>query len=243
MLAMVYAIFDIETRIDKGLLNQTFFSGLGLDDNEAFRRFAAEKNSFVPTSLHVPISIALGTVDADYALTSVASLALDHYSEERIVREFWAWIEQFPGTLVSFNGRRFDLPVLELAALRVGISAPAYFSRPDSPRRGDAAARHLDLFDFLSNRGAVNLRGGLNLLLKMMGLPGKREISGANVQEMFEAGRLDEIHRYCCTDVIQTYLLFLRVELMRGRVTREVSEAHWSAALTRLRDFERPSAG
>ena len=44
------------------------------------------------------------------------------------MREFWARAERFAGCLVSFNGRRFDLPVLELAALRYGISAPAYFA-------------------------------------------------------------------------------------------------------------------
>ncbi|HTW89433.1 MAG TPA: hypothetical protein VMD75_15665, partial [Candidatus Binataceae bacterium] len=43
-------------------------------------------------------------------------------------------------------------------------------------------------------------------------------IDGARVQDFFEAGRLDEIHRYCRSDVIQTYFLLLRVELMRGRL-------------------------
>ena len=58
----------------------------------------------------------------------------------------------------------------------------------------------------------------MDLLLKMIGLPGKMEVDGSQVQELYEQGRLEEIHRYCRNDVVQTYFLFLRVELMRGRI-------------------------
>jgi 3'-5' exonuclease len=119
---------------------------------------------------------------------------------------------------VSFNGRRFDLPVLELAALRYGISAPMYFSENSSSRSRGGSSRHFDLYDFLTNFGAAGLRGGMDLLLKMIGMPGKTELDGSMVQGYFESGRLDDIHRYCRADVIQTYFLFLRVELMRGHI-------------------------
>jgi predicted PolB exonuclease-like 3'-5' exonuclease len=219
---MAFAIFDIETRVDKRLLNQAFFAGGGLSDEEAYQRFRDELRGrggdFFPITLHVPISIAIGNAGDDHVLSSVESLALEGYTEEKLVREFWTRAGRFPGCLVSFNGRRFDLPVLELSALRYGISAPAYFSEADSPRSRHEPDRHLDLFDFLTNYGAAGLRGGMDLLAKMIGLPGKTEFSGAMVQEYYEAGRIDEIHRYCRTDVIQTYFLFLRVELMRGRI-------------------------
>lgn len=228
---MAFAVFDIETRIDKRLLNQVYFAGENLSDEDAWTRYREQllrRNSsdFVPITLHVPISIAVGNVGDDHVLRSVESLALDGYSEERIVREFWERAERFPGCLVSFNGRRFDLPVLELQALRYGIATPAYFSPEDSPRSRYSPDRHLDLFDFLTNYGASGIAGGMNLLLKMIGMPGKTELAGAKVQEYYEAGRLDEIHRYCRNDVIQTYFLFLRVELMRGRL----DEAGYRAA-------------
>ena len=56
---------------------------------------------------------------------------------------------------------------------------------------------------------------------RTIGLPGKGKIDGSQVQELWEAGRLAEIHEYCRRDVIQTYYLFLRVELVRGRLTAE----------------------
>jgi predicted PolB exonuclease-like 3'-5' exonuclease len=216
---MMFAVFDIETRADKALLNRAFYAGDGIDDEEAYRRFVeGSRSDFPPISIHLPISIAVGDVDENYALRSVDSLALDDYSEEKLVREFWSRVERFKGSLVTFNGRHFDLPVLELAALRYGIAAPNYFAEPNSPHYRYSDARHLDLYDFLTNRGAVRLRGGLDLLLKMIGMPGKGAIEGARVQELYEAGRMDEIHRYCRSDVIQTYFLLLRVELMRGKL-------------------------
>ncbi|MGH7907512.1 MAG: 3'-5' exonuclease [Candidatus Binataceae bacterium] len=240
---MTFAVFDIETRVDKDLLNRTFFPHDNIEDDEAFRRFAENlRNGFFPPSLHIPISIAIGDVGENYLLRSVESLALADYSEEKLAREFWNRIERFKGWLVSFNGRRFDLPVLELAALRFGIPAPGYFTDYDSPRSPEG--RHLDLLEFLTNRGAVSLRGGMNLLLKMIGMPGKMGIDGSRVQGLYEAGRLDDIHRYCRCDVVQTYFLFLRIELMRGRIDPAIYADARAAAEHFMAEFGAlPAAG
>lgn len=218
---MVFVVFDIETRVDKQLLNRVFFPNQALADEEAYQRFRDDPRNrggdVMPVTLQVPVSIAIGEVGSDYQLRTVECLAVDNYSEKQLVREFWRFEESFDGVLVSFNGRGFDLPVLELMALRYGISAPKYFEGPNSPRLRNAV-RHLDLYDWLCNFGATGLRGGLDLLLKMVGQPGKTTLDGSRVQEYFEAGRIGEIHRYCRSDVLQTYLLFLRVELIRGRL-------------------------
>lgn len=212
---MRFAIVDIETRIDKRLVRDALYGGQQMDEQQAYLRLRDELGGgFFPTTLHVPISIAVGNVNDDHILESVENLAAERYSEVELVREFWRRAEHFGGCLVTFNGRGFDLPVLELQALRHGISAPAHFAQRSRP----SDDHHLDLQDFLTNRGDFRIRGGLNLLLKSIGMPGKTGIDGSQVQELFEAGRLDEIHRYCRCDVIQTYFLFLRVQLMRGRI-------------------------
>jgi predicted PolB exonuclease-like 3'-5' exonuclease len=212
---MRFAVVDIETRIDKRLLRDSLYPGEQMDEQQAYLRLREELGGgFFPTSLHVPISIAVGNVNEDHILESVESLAVEPYSEVGLVRDFWRRAEHFSGCLVTFNGRGFDLPVLELQALRHGVSAPAHFAQRS--RRSDD--HHLDLQDFLTNHGDFRIRGGLNLLMKSIGMPGKTGIDGSRVQELFEAGRMDEIHRYCRSDVIQTYFLFLRVELVRGRI-------------------------
>jgi predicted PolB exonuclease-like 3'-5' exonuclease len=221
-----YAVFDIETRIDKRLVNESQFRGRGLSDEAAFQELRDELlrergNDFFPLSFHVPVSVAVGLVSADYQLQSVETLAEADYSEERVVREFWDRVERFRGCLVTFNGRQFDLPVLELQALRYGCVAPTYFGGDSPYRRRYQLSKHFDLQEFITNFGAYRVRGGFDLLLRLIGMPGKGEVDGSQVQEFWDAGRLAEIHEYCRRDVIQTYFLFLRVEQVRGRITAE----------------------
>lgn len=221
---MTYLIFDIETRVDKALVRATQFRGAMLTDEEAYERMREElraggggQDAFFPVSYHVPISIALGSVGADRVLESVEVLRADSIGEAAVVREFWERLEGFAGTLVSFNGRGFDLPVLELQALRFGCAAPNYFNERNGLRA--RFGRHYDLYDFLTNFGASRLRGGFDLVAKVVGLPGKGAVAGGDVQALWEAGRHDDIHHYCRRDVIETYFLFLHIEQTRGRLS------------------------
>jgi hypothetical protein len=212
-----YLVFDIETEIDKDLVRDAFHPGPGVTAELAYERLRTEHDGgFLPVTVHAPVSIAFGWVTAGRVLDRVEVLRGDELGEEKLVRSFWQRVEPFGGTLVTFSGRIFDLPVLELRALRYGLSLPWYFGGKASFRgRSD---RHDDLYEALSNRGAARLRGGLDLLAKLVGLPGKGAVSGAMVQELWERGEYEIVHRYCRRDVVQTYFLFLRVERLRGNI-------------------------
>jgi 3'-5' exonuclease len=234
---MSFAIFDIETRIDKALIRSVMYPHEEITAEQAYQRFRQQiigerdgRGDFLPVAFHVPISIVVGNVNGSHMLTAVEVLCARDYSEEGIVREFWQRVEVFPGTLVSFNGRAFDLPVLELQALRYGCQAPCYFNEKYGHRYRYSEDRHYDLFDFLSNAGAYRIRGGFNLLARLIGLPGKTWVDGSMIQGLWEAGELATIHAYCRQDVIQTYGLFLRIELLRGRLTPHEYCAAWEAA-------------
>lgn len=221
---MNYLVFDIETRIDKALLREVLFPHEEIDDDEAFRRARDQirresdgRSDFIAASFHVPVSIALGYTSDDGVLQEVTVLKADTLGEDAIVREFWRRLDGFTGTLVSFNGRGFDLPVLEWQAMRHRYSVPRYFSEKGGFR--NRFGRHLDLYDFLTNHGATRLRGGLNLLSRLLGLPGKGDVSGADVQGLWEQGRFEVVHRYCARDVVQTYFLLVHVEHLRGRLS------------------------
>jgi len=231
---MSLLVFDIETRVDKTLLRQTQFADLEIGDDEAYERMRDQlrhesggRSDFFPVTYHVPISIALVQAGDDCALQGVEVLGADRLGEDGLVREFWRRVEAFEGTLVSFNGRGFDLPVLELAALRHGCSIPRYFQAGFRYRYSDEA--HYDLYDFLTNTGMYSVRGGFHLLANLIGLPGKGDVDGADVQGLWEAGRLAEIQAYCRRDVVQSYFLFLRMELIRGRISTTQYEAALAA--------------
>jgi hypothetical protein len=240
---MSVLVFDIETRVDKALLRATQFAGVAISDDDAYERMRDRlrhesdgRSDFFPVTYHVPISIALVGAGDDYALTGVEVLGADRFGEDGLVREFWRRLEAFEGTLVSFNGRGFDLPVLELQALRHGCALPRYFGERNGLRQ--RGGRHLDLYDCLSNGGAARLRGGLDLVAKLVGLPGKTQVAGGDVQRLWERGRWAEIHRYCADDALQTYFVLLRVEQLRGRLTAEQVATLSAGARARLAGAE-----
>ena len=226
-----YLVFDIETRVDKELVKQIYDPEDCLTLEQAYDsardqilKRSNQQSDFFPVPFHIPISIASLGVDENYRITSLGCLGTDRFSESELIERFWQIFENVQ-TLVTFNGRGFDLPVLEIQALKHGLSLGRYFggTQGGAAYRGNRYndAFHIDLCDFLSNFGAVYPRNSLNLLSKLIGLPGKYTIEGEDVEYLCRQGRHKEINQYCITDVLQTYLLFLRVELLRGKVTKD----------------------
>jgi predicted PolB exonuclease-like 3'-5' exonuclease len=61
----------------------------------------------------------------------------------------------------------------------------------------------------------------LDALAKLCGFPGKLGMDGSKVWEAFQQGRLAEIRAYCETDVVNTYLVYCKYQLMRGGFTAD----------------------
>ena len=140
-----------------------------------------------------------------------------------ITENFWrGWEKYHRPTLVSFNGRGFDLPLLELAAFRYGLSLPGWFQATgksfEQPRNRYNTTAHIDLCELLTNFGSTRFNGGLNLAANLLGKPGKMDVQGDMVQDMYDAGRLAEINDYCRCDVLDTYFVFLRTRVLLGQL-------------------------
>jgi predicted PolB exonuclease-like 3'-5' exonuclease len=73
----------------------------------------------------------------------------------------------------------------------------------------------MDLLALYQPRG----NAPLDQLAKLMGLPGKLGMDGSAVWQAWQDGKIDEIRDYCETDVVNTYLVYLRFQLMRGVMT------------------------
>lgn len=241
-----YLLFDIESVADADLVARVHFQG-AVPRDEAIDRYRAElrdKNGsdFIPYTYQVPISLAILRICSDFTIDAGESrpdpLTVLSGEPHVIADTFWSGClgKYLDTTLVTFNGRSFDLPLLELAAFRYGISIPKWFrgeTRPD-PRYRYSSERHLDLYDKLTNFGATRFAGGLNLAATLLGKPGKMNLAGHMVQDKYNAGALQEIHDYCCCDVLDTYFVFLRVMLMSGRLTLDEEQQLVARAKTWL---------
>jgi len=231
---VAYLIFDVEAIADGELISHVRYPQDGLSAADAIARYRAELiekkgNDVIPSTFMLPISVAIAKVDTDYRMSDLTVLDAPDYRPHEITRRFWqGWSHYGYPTLVTFNGRGYDLPVLELAAYRYGISVPAWFnvearSYEQSRNRYNTAA-HIDLMDLVSNFGASYVTGGLNLLANIIGKPGKTGIDGSQIQDMHDAGRVEEINDYCRCDVLDTYFVFLRSRVLLGKLGLEAEQ-------------------
>jgi 3'-5' exonuclease len=151
-------------------------------------------------------------------------------SEAKLISDFIDKIGELRPQLITFNGHSFDLPVLRYRAMVNRISATGLQVRQYFHRYTDDA---LDLCDVLGSY----VPGGkvkLDEVSKILGLTGKPEgVDGTRVEEMILAGQIEEVARYCESDVLNTYRVWLVYELFRGAITTE--ELDWSEA--QIRDF------
>ena len=187
-----------------------------------FKQQQKTGSDFLPLHQHkvVAISVALRTGDS----FKVWSLGDRDSDEADLVRRFYDGIDRYSPDLVSWNGSGFDLPVLHYRALKNNIQAPRYWEIGDGDRDFRYSNylnrfhwRHIDLMDVLSafqGRG----RASLDQAAVLLGFPGKLGMSGDKVWQTYLEGGIDHIRNYCETDVLNTYLIFLRFEFMRGNL-------------------------
>jgi predicted PolB exonuclease-like 3'-5' exonuclease len=241
-------VFDIETVPDVELGRRLY--GLdGLDDagvaQAMFAKHRQQRQSdFLPPPQQriVAISVVLRTRDG----LKIFSLGDLQSQERELVQRFFDGLERYTPVLVSWNGSGFDLPVLQYRALRHGVNAHRYWETGESDRDfrynnylSRFHWRHIDLMDVLSGFGASG-RASLELAAQLIGLPGKLGIGGAQVWPAYLRGELAAIREYCETDVLNTYLIYLRFQLVRGELDPVAYQNELAVVEAKLTESERP---
>lgn len=234
-------IFDIETVPDTQLGNR-LHGFEGLSDTEVAEALYAMRlqetgSDFLPLYLHRVVAIS--AVLRRGERVTVWSLGEPDSPEAELIGRFFEGVERYRPTLVSWNGSGFDLPVLHYRALRHGVQAPTYWETGDNDREfrynnyiSRYHQRHTDLMDLISAY-QPRARAPLDAVATMLGFPGKMGMSGARVWESFQAGDIDGIRNYCETDVLNTYLVYLRFQHMRG----ELDDADLDREFALLQDY------
>ena len=226
---MTVIAFDIETVPDiEG--GRRLYKLHGLSDKEVAnvmfykRRQETGDSEFLRLHLHRLVAISLVMRDGEGF--KVWSLGEADSPEDEIIRRFFDAIERYTPTLVSWNGGGFDLPVLHYRSLVHGISAPRYWEtgQVDSSFKWNNYlsryhSRHTDLMDVLAGF-QPRANAPLDEIATLLGFPGKLGMSGAKVWDAYRHGDIQSIRDYCETDVLNTYLVYLRFQLIRGQLTR-----------------------
>ncbi len=228
---VAYLIFDVEAVADGRLVKNVRYPEENITPEEAIARYRADLlekygNDVIPPTFVQPAAVAVAKVDPSFRIIDVATLDSPHYRPYEMTKRFWqGWRHYKRPQLVTFNGRGYDLPVLELSAYRFGLSLPDWFNvnarSYEQSRNRYNTDSHLDMMDLLSNFSAVRMTGGLNLLANILGKPGKTGIAGKDVQNYFDSGHKEAINDYCRCDVLDTYFVFLRTRVLLGQLPLE----------------------
>ena len=250
--------FDIETVPDVEGLRRLHGLDAKITDRDvaemAFQlRRQATGSDFLPLHLHRVIVISCALRDRDtFKVWSIGG-----ESEGELIQRFFEGVEKYTPQLVSWNGGGFDLPVMHYRGLIHGVKARRYWELGEEDREfkwnnyiSRYHSRHLDLMDVLALY-QPRANAPLDALAQLMGLPGKLGMEGAGVWDAYQAGKLAEIRNYCEADVVNTYLVYLRFQLMRGVLTepqykvacevvrstlKKSTDAHWKEFLSKWRE-------
>jgi len=223
-------IFDCETIPDPKLVRSSF----GIDGSDlevSLKAFELQEDksgsSFLPLPFHQVVAISAVIADDFGRFKKVSTI--EGKDEEQMIKNFLHFIDSKNPKLVSFNGRSFDMPMLLIRAMKYNLSCSAYFevenkalnkSKWDNYRYRFSDRFHVDLMDHISEFGATrNLN--LNILCTMMDIPGKFDVSGDEVHKLYYENKIDEIKEYCESDVLNTYWLYLKYELLKGNITKD----------------------
>jgi len=210
-----------------------------------------DKDPFPPIWAHKVVCIGMLALDEDLKPVKggCAAGGAAGGKGERAAIERWneavsgkMWKQEHALRMVDYNGRGFDVPVLQTRAYRYGIQMPWYFGLlPDNKGgvsswskeyRDRYGGRHIDVQDLWTNKGAFRYPH-LENLAKLMGLPGKVGIDGSKVHQAYKDGQHKEIDTYCMQDVFQTAFIFQRIRYLSARLDLD----EYRAAAGALIDF------
>jgi 3'-5' exonuclease len=235
--------FDIETVPDVAGLRKLHAVDPAVSDADvAAMAFQLRRQSvghdFLPLHLHRVIAISCALCDAEsFRVWSIGGAS---ESEGEIIQRFFDGIEKYTPQLVSWNGAGFDLPVLHYRGLIHSVRAPRYWDTGDEDRDfrynnyiSRYHMRHCDVMDLLALYQSRAI-APLDEIAQLLGLPGKLGMHGSQVWSAYQAGDLAAIRNYCETDVVNTYLVFLRFQAMRGALTIEQYDAQCELVRTTL---------
>ncbi len=226
--------FDIETIPDVGSGKAIYdLDGLGPEEVAkamlATRRLKVPDATFLPLHQHRVVAISVAVL-SDRGGFKTKSLGNIDSTEKQLISEFFRGIDDSKPTLVSWNGNGFDLPVLQYRALIHGVQSKTYWDTGQFDREakwnnyhGRYHDKHFDIMDYLAR---YQMRGmaALDEIAKLLGLPGKVRVDQVGQENIFKAyldGNLKSIRSYCELDALNTLLIFLRLEYIRGIFTED----------------------
>lgn len=213
-------VFDTETVVDADMARRVV-GDMELSDMDALTRVAPPRNeaetfSFPKPLYHRVVEIAVCVVTSEGKVETLKPLRTTA-DERTLLHAFWGGFGRHAGVarVVTYNGRKFDLPVLVQRALAHGVSPAPIYTGDYRQRFRDS---HLDIMEVLSDYG-TSMALSQHEMATMLGVPGKIGVDGGDVRTHWAEGKTADIAAYCTCDVVTLTLCFARMGVHAGWCT------------------------
>ncbi|OTG83197.1 3'-5' exonuclease [Acinetobacter sp. ANC 4558] len=222
-------IFDIETITDLksgAHLHQLDLPAEDLEQALMKLRRQDAGTDFQRIALHEIVCISGLWIDELGAMT-LFSFSQENDSEAEILRKFLSIFDKRHPTLVSWNGAQFDLPVILFRTMYHGLAAPSLFDQGeiDTQKRYNNYQnryhqRHIDLMDVMAMFNGRHFQK-LDDIAHLLGFPGKRGETGYHIPAYIRTKQWLKLTSYCEGDVLNTWLIYIRWQLLKGQLSHE----------------------
>lgn len=236
-------VLDIET-VPDAEMGRGLYGLDDLDEGEVMRAMLHHYQQRTGLEFLPPVQhkvVAIGVVLRNDEGVRPLVLGKEDAKESELIRRFFRGLRHYVPDLVTWNGAAFDLPVLNFRALRHEIQARIYWETGVNDRAfrfnnylSRFHWRHTDLMDALSGfqgRGRPSLREACALL----GLPGKNLMEGSSVMDAYLEGRIGDIRRYCLEDALNTYLVSIHFDYLRGNLSQDSLDDEYGLLIDALK--------
>ena len=220
-------VFDIETVPDTES-GEKILDLKNLSDKDiikAMEHTQLQKNGSIFQPLHLHKIVTISVLYKNNEKLSLLSLGDENSKEKDILKKFFSAIDKYQPQLVSWNGKGFDSPVIHYRSLIHEVSSIKYWDKGEDDREfkwnnylNRYHERHLDLMDVLSG---YKKPAPLTDIAQLIGAPGKYGIDGSKVTDYYLQNNIKKIRDYCETDVLNTYFVFLRYQLISNSISKE----------------------
>ncbi|WP_201535023.1 3'-5' exonuclease [Psychrobacter ciconiae] len=243
-------VFDIETAPDIAAARRIYPELSKLTDADALSALTAIRVQESGRSfMRLPFQriVCISFLYVKNGVISLRSLSAEQLSEKDILQTFFRAFQDAKNLpqLVSWNGSGFDIPVLLYRAMLYELSVPLLFEEGDTIRemRFDNYVnryhnRHLDLMDRFSQFGA-SARQSMDIVASLYGLPGKTDVDGSMVGALVVNNDWQTLTKYCESDVLNTWLIYLRWLRLTGKLSFEGFNFWQNESKSYLQSFQK----
>lgn len=149
----------------------------------------------------VAISIVLSDKEGNIQTTT-----LNDDNEADILNTFYDIIQQYQPTLVTWNGEYFNSEVINYRSIKHALQIAPHYENRDN---------HFNLNEALV---ASSAKTSIYEIATLLGLPTEENRDSRSIWESYLAEDFDELYKYCESNAMNSYQIFLRHQLTHGKI-------------------------